>query len=162
VKVESEHREESKGIQMDGGREQNGQAGAGGSLGANGSISDEPESEYSESDSLAPLSSEPSGSGSKNGDWNTNANDNGTANANGNGNGNGNGNPHRPRRGSSVTFAPLPQVPPELKRRSSITLGVAARKNLLTSQGQARKQGVVYMTDEDWEVYKKQYEANHG
>ena len=33
----------------------------------------------------------------------------------------------------SVSFAPLPVIPPELKRRSSITLGVAARKNLLSS-----------------------------
>ena len=142
---------------------QNGEPG--GSIGANGSIgsiSDEPESEHSESDSLAPLSSELSGPGYKNGDPNSEQSGHANSNGNGNGNGNGGANPHRARRGSSVTFAPLPQVPPELKRRSSITLGVAARKNLLTSQGQARKTGVVYMTDEDWELYKKQYEANSG
>jgi hypothetical protein len=70
----------------------------------------------------------------------------------------------RPRRNSVVHFAPLPEVPPELKRRSSITLGVAARKNLLSSQGGAAgvKTGVVYMNDADWELYKKQYEAKHG
>ncbi|EIW71528.1 hypothetical protein M231_07550 [Tremella mesenterica] len=59
---------------------------------------------------------------------------------------------------NKIKFAPLPQVP-ELKRRSSITLGVAARKNLLHDQSQ-KKSGVVYMSDEDWERYKKDYESD--
>lgn len=76
---------------------------------------------------------------------------------------------------TKVSFAPLPVVPP-LKRRSTITLGVAARKNLLTGQGTAplspnglgprpsNSSGTktVYMTDEDWEAYKKQYEKGTG
>ena len=79
---------------------------------------------------------------------------------------------------AKVSFAPLPEVPPELKRRNSITLGVAARKNLLIQQGTApgRPPGAgpphvhgnnggirkVYMTDDEWEAYKKQYEAKNG
>ncbi|ORX37724.1 hypothetical protein BD324DRAFT_680610 [Kockovaella imperatae] len=69
---------------------------------------------------------------------------------------------------SKVSFAPLPEVPPELKRRSSITLGVAARKNLLSGNGQIRSQGsgvtgprpgqtTVYMTDEEWARYKENH-----
>jgi hypothetical protein len=74
---------------------------------------------------------------------------------------------------TKVSFAPLPVVPPELKRRNSITLGVAARKNLLTQQGSAppRAPGAgqnsggvrkVYMTDAEWEAYKKSYEDKNG
>jgi hypothetical protein len=78
----------------------------------------------------------------------------------------------RPSLCAKVSFAPLPEVPPELKRRSSITLGVASRKNLLSNQGGTsmsggagrtapRKANVVYMTDEEWEHYKKQYESKN-
>lgn len=79
----------------------------------------------------------------------------------------------------SVSFAPLPVIPPELKRRSSITLGVAARKNLLSSpedeiypdprrkaagQGGSSNNGVkaVYMNDQDWEEYKRQHDVKNG
>lgn len=68
--------------------------------------------------------------------------------------------PHQPS-SAKIHFAPLPQVPPDLKRRSSITLGVAARKHLLSNQSQQAKPGTVYMTDDQWELYKKQYEANN-
>ena len=60
-----------------------------------------------------------------------------------------------------IHFAPLPQVPPELKRRSSIALGVAARKNLLSNQ-QAGNHRVLTMNDADWQEYKKQYEVSNG
>lgn len=81
---------------------------------------------------------------------------------------------------TKVSFAPLPTVPAEMKRRNSITLGVAARKNMLVQQGtapraapNARPPGAgatrgsgnvrqVYMTDEEWEAYKKQYEDKHA
>lgn len=82
----------------------------------------------------------------------------------------------------SVSFAPLPVIPPELKRRSSITLGVAARKHLLSSPddeiyatpggggGGGRKPagqtpgGVqkVYMNDADWEEYKRHHDEKNG
>jgi hypothetical protein len=71
----------------------------------------------------------------------------------------------------SVSFAPLPQVP-NLERTRSITLGVAARSNMLKTQGNAagkmgsqsgaalpRKDGMrgyLMMTDEEWEYYKKE------
>lgn len=68
-----------------------------------------------------------------------------------------------------IRFAPLPQVPPELKRRSSITLGVAARKHLLSQQGGGgRGRGgagagagtrVIQMNDQDWEEYKRKFET---
>ncbi|WVQ78927.1 hypothetical protein IAT38_001019 [Cryptococcus sp. DSM 104549] len=77
--------------------------------------------------------------------------------------------PHHPaRRGSQpkITFAPLPSRPPEFRRRNSITLGVASRSHLIGGQqgGTQGGQAVhkVYMTDEDWEAYKKQYEQNRG
>lgn len=74
-------------------------------------------------------------------------------------------------RSPSVSFAPLPHVP-ELERRRSITLGVAARSAMLKTQGSpasnagARAGGgaggggkgkgqVLMMTDEEWEEYKK-------
>lgn len=91
---------------------------------------------------------------------------------------------------ASVSFAPLPVIPPELKRRSSITLGVAARKNLLSSpedeiypdprragagagtgagaggagRGKGNGSGVkaVYMNDQDWEEYKRQHDVKNG
>ena len=65
---------------------------------------------------------------------------------------------------SKVSFAPLPERPPELRRRSSITLGVAARKNLLgvgagRPPGQQKRVGAggtaVWMTDEEWAEYKE-------
>ncbi|KAJ9102491.1 hypothetical protein QFC21_002891 [Naganishia friedmannii] len=74
----------------------------------------------------------------------------------------------------SVSFAPLPQVP-NLERTRSISLGVAARSNMLKTQGGAagrmgsgssyngaalpRKDGMrgyLMMTDEEWEYYKKE------
>lgn len=75
----------------------------------------------------------------------------------------------------SVSFAPLPYVP-NLERRRSITLGVAARSNLLKTQGSAAggmgnasaqpipggqtrkdgRKGYLMMTDEEWEYYKKE------
>ena len=70
-----------------------------------------------------------------------------------------------------VSFAPLPQVPPEMKRRNSITLGVAARKQLLSGPnggggGTPRSAGnggtELYMSEEDWELYKKQFEEKNG
>jgi hypothetical protein len=91
--------------------------------------------------------------------------------------------PARPSCSSKVSFAPLPVVPPELKRRNTITLGVAARKNLLTGQGTvdavpggnnavSRPSGSgsgsnggmksLYLTDEEWEQYKDQYAAKQG
>lgn len=74
---------------------------------------------------------------------------------------------------AKVSFAPLPIVPPELKRRNSITLGVAARANLLSQQGSAppRVPGAganrgnvikVSMTDEEWESYKRAFDEKNG
>jgi len=74
----------------------------------------------------------------------------------------------------SVSFAPLPVIPPELKRRNSITLGVAARKNLLSSPADniypnpGKRAGPpggvqkVYMNDTEWEEYKRQHEEKNG
>jgi hypothetical protein len=74
----------------------------------------------------------------------------------------------------SVSFAPLPVIPPELKRRNSITLGVAARKNLLSSPAdnmypnpggkKADPNGIqkVYMNDADWEEYKRHHDEKNG
>jgi len=65
-------------------------------------------------------------------------------------------------------------IPPELKRRSSITLGVAARKNLLSSPEDSiypdpKKAGghhggiqKIYMNDQDWEEYKKHHAEKNG
>lgn len=66
--------------------------------------------------------------------------------------------------GNKIKFAPLPERPPELQRRSSITLGVLARKNLLSEQSNGTggtKGGVLYMTDSEWDKYRKQYEDKH-
>lgn len=80
---------------------------------------------------------------------------------------------------SKVSFAPLPEIPPELKRRNSIAIGVASRKQLLTGQpasagggGGVQRSPVrttdsrgikkLYMTDDEWEEYKKQYQNRHG
>lgn len=73
----------------------------------------------------------------------------------------------------SVSFAPLPVIPPELKRRNSITLGVAARKNLLSSGPdnmypnpgkRPDSNGIqkVYMNDADWEEYKRNHDQKNG
>jgi hypothetical protein len=73
----------------------------------------------------------------------------------------------------SVSFAPLPVIPPELKRRNSITLGVAARKNLLSSGPdnmypnpgkRPDPSGIqkVYMNDADWEEYKRKHDEKNG
>jgi hypothetical protein len=84
-------------------------------------------------------------------------------------------------RSPNVSFAPLPHVP-ELERRSSITLGVAARSNLLKTQGASagprtaggpirsgqpdrQKKGgsqVLMMTDEEWEEYKRNIQARNA
>ncbi|WVQ95797.1 hypothetical protein IAU59_002896 [Kwoniella sp. CBS 9459] len=74
------------------------------------------------------------------------------------------------RRGSTpkISFAPLPEIPLELKRRNSITIGVASRKNLLTGQGSAAGGGgprgshKVMMTDQEWEDYKRQFDEANG
>ncbi|WVF68244.1 hypothetical protein IAT40_003009 [Kwoniella sp. CBS 6097] len=74
------------------------------------------------------------------------------------------------RRGSTpkISFAPLPEIPVELKRRNSITIGVASRKNLLTGQGSAaggegpRGTHKVMMTDQEWEDYKRHFEEKNG
>ena len=94
---------------------------------------------------------------------------------------------HRSGSGRSplVSFAPLPPVP-DLERRRSITLGIAARSNLLKTQGGARsgagsggggasgggsggagrKRGggsqVLMMTDEEWEEYKRNIQQRNS
>lgn len=73
---------------------------------------------------------------------------------------------HPSRRAShaKIHFAPLPAVPPEFRRRNSISLGVASRRNLIGMQGQGHKGGVqrVVMSDEDWDNYCKQFEEKQG
>lgn len=74
-------------------------------------------------------------------------------------------------RSPSVTFAPLPEVPMDLTRRRSITLGVAARSSLLKTQGGAAgrmggqpgggKSNVLMMNDEQWEQYKQDVAAKN-
>ncbi|ORY34729.1 hypothetical protein BCR39DRAFT_585683 [Naematelia encephala] len=69
---------------------------------------------------------------------------------------------------TKIRFAPLPQVPPDLKRRSSITLGVLARRNMLQGQGttgagaggMSGTTRVVKMTDAEWEEYKRKFDQN--
>ena len=93
---------------------------------------------------------------------------------------------HRSGSGRSplVSFAPLPPVP-DLERRRSITLGVAARSNLLKTQGGARSGAggssgaagagagaggrkrtggsqVLMMTDEEWEEYKRNIQQRNS
>lgn len=68
-----------------------------------------------------------------------------------------------------MSFAPLPEMPTDLTRRKSITLGVAARSNILKTQGNAaggmgggaRNQGFVLMNDEEWERYKQDMAAKN-
>jgi hypothetical protein len=84
-----------------------------------------------------------------------------------------------------VSFAPLPPVP-DLERRRSITLGIAARSNLLKTQGGARSGAgaggagaagagggaggrkrtggsqVLMMTDEEWEEYKRNIQQRNA
>ncbi|KIR77519.1 hypothetical protein I306_05253 [Cryptococcus gattii EJB2] len=71
---------------------------------------------------------------------------------------------HSARRAShaKIHFAPLPVVPPELRRRNSISLGVASRRNLIGMQGPKGGVQSVVMNDEDWENYCKQFEEKHG
>lgn len=92
-------------------------------------------------------------------------------------------------RSPSVQFAPLPHVP-ELERRRSITLGVAARSAMLKTQGSpaanagggggagrgpggstggprgtggGRGKGqVLMMTDQEWEEYKKSIQQRNN
>lgn len=61
-------------------------------------------------------------------------------------------------------------MPADLNRRKSITLGVAARSNILKTQGSAaggmggasgRNQGFVLMNDEEWEKYKRDMAARN-
>ncbi|WRT69719.1 uncharacterized protein IL334_006709 [Kwoniella shivajii] len=64
-----------------------------------------------------------------------------------------------------ISFAPLPTIPNELKRRNSISIGVASRKNLLAGGGGGSGgSGVnkVVMTDEDWENYKRKFDEKSG
>jgi len=72
-----------------------------------------------------------------------------------------------------------------MKRRNTITLGVAARKDMLVQQGTAPRAPTgaprptggagggggergsgsvrkVYMTDEEWEEYKRKYDEKNG
>jgi hypothetical protein len=65
----------------------------------------------------------------------------------------------------SIRFGALPERPPELRRRNSITLGVLARKNMLHAQGtvgggQGQVKRVV-MTDDEWEAYQRQFAAKN-
>lgn len=63
-------------------------------------------------------------------------------------------------RSPSVSFAPLPHVP-AIERRRSISLGYAARSQLLKTQGNGpRTSGGgsskrLVMTDEEWDEYKR-------
>ncbi|TYJ54621.1 hypothetical protein B9479_004751 [Cryptococcus floricola] len=68
-----------------------------------------------------------------------------------------------------ISFAPLPTVPPEFRRRNSISLGVASRRNLIGAQnglppGVQKHSGVhsVIMNDEEWEEYQRQYHERKG
>ncbi|WVQ77746.1 hypothetical protein IAR50_007436 [Cryptococcus sp. DSM 104548] len=68
-----------------------------------------------------------------------------------------------------ISFAPLPTVPPEFRRRNSISLGVASRANLIGAQGGLppgvqKHSGVhsVMMNDEEWEDYQRQYHQRRG
>lgn len=72
--------------------------------------------------------------------------------------------PSRRASQAKIHFAPLPAVPPEFRRRNSISLGVASRRNLIGMQGHGQKGGVqsVVMSDEDWDNYCKQFEEKHG
>lgn len=65
-----------------------------------------------------------------------------------------------------IRFGALPERPPELRRRNSISLGVLARKNMLHAQGSyaggsdggaggATRR--VMMTDEEWEAYQAKF-----
>ncbi|WWD04343.1 hypothetical protein V865_002412 [Kwoniella europaea PYCC6329] len=58
-----------------------------------------------------------------------------------------------------ISFAPLPTIPNELKRRNSISIGVASRKHLLGGGNGPNK---VVMSDEEWEIYKKHYDEKSG
>ncbi|CAK9784522.1 hypothetical protein CC85DRAFT_283061 [Cutaneotrichosporon oleaginosum] len=62
-----------------------------------------------------------------------------------------------------IRFGALPERPPELRRRNSITLGVLARKNMLTAQGTTGQGNVkrVMMTDDEWEEYQRQFAAKN-
>ncbi|KAL7413792.1 hypothetical protein BDY24DRAFT_388170 [Mrakia frigida] len=85
---------------------------------------------------------------------------------------NGTSNSHPPLKvtSSRITFAPLPPAPPEdeKRRRNSISVGVAARGQILRSQGatgkKANNNGVIYvpMTDEEWEAYKVKFNREQG
>ncbi|BEI81684.1 hypothetical protein CcaverHIS002_0208440 [Cutaneotrichosporon cavernicola] len=69
----------------------------------------------------------------------------------------------------SIRFSVLPERPPELRRRNSISLGVLARKSMLHAQGstpgrgQGQGQGIkrVVMTDDEWEAYQRQFAAKN-
>ncbi|KAK6908717.1 hypothetical protein I204_01999 [Kwoniella mangroviensis CBS 8886] len=58
-----------------------------------------------------------------------------------------------------ISFAPLPTIPNELKRRNSISIGVASRKHLLGGGNGPNK---IVMSDEEWENYKKHYDEKSG
>ncbi|WWC73674.1 uncharacterized protein I206_107646 [Kwoniella pini CBS 10737] len=62
-----------------------------------------------------------------------------------------------------ISFAPLPAIPNELKRRNSISIGVASRKNLIGGGGGGYQNvNRLMMSDEDWENYKKHYSEKNG
>lgn len=78
---------------------------------------------------------------------------------------------------TAIRFSTLPERPPELRRRNSITLGVLARKNMLSAQGTYNPtpmgQGAsgmsggsgfskVYMTDEEWQAYQEKFAKKTG
>nr|XP_018260285.1 uncharacterized protein I303_07203 [Kwoniella dejecticola CBS 10117]OBR82443.1 hypothetical protein I303_07203 [Kwoniella dejecticola CBS 10117] len=69
-----------------------------------------------------------------------------------------------------ISFAPLPTIPNELKRRNSISIGVASRKHLIGGGGGSTAGGAggprnvnkIMLTDEDWENYKRHYSEKSG
>lgn len=72
---------------------------------------------------------------------------------------------------TAIRFGALPERPPELRRRNSITLGVLARKNMLSAQGTYNPGGgtgaggpvnKVYMTDAEWAEYQEKFAKKSG
>ncbi|EJU00746.1 hypothetical protein DACRYDRAFT_108809 [Dacryopinax primogenitus] len=79
--------------------------------------------------------------------------------------------PHRTTRKSSISFAPLPSPERPRQRRNSITLGVAARSQILRSQGSGaaprpRPRGPkvvhVYEGGQDWSAAKREQVVDLG
>ncbi|WWC92822.1 uncharacterized protein L201_007781 [Kwoniella dendrophila CBS 6074] len=71
---------------------------------------------------------------------------------------------------TKISFAPLPTIPNELKRRNSISIGVASRKHLISGGGgggeggnaRGRSVNKLMMSDAEWEDYKKHYDEKSG